>query len=70
MKDAASRPTAAGGTLLSDPHPLPGVEDGEHNSGVYAHAPWGMLIELISTPDGIDYAADCSMPRWKPGTNT
>ncbi|MCJ2182459.1 antibiotic biosynthesis monooxygenase [Novosphingobium sp. 1949] len=67
---AARRLTNAGGALLSDPHPLSGVEGGECNSGVYARAPWGALIELISSPDGIDYPADCPMPRWKPQPNT
>ncbi|GAA3803559.1 hypothetical protein GCM10022600_27240 [Qipengyuania pelagi] len=66
MDDAVTRLKDAGGALLSDPHPLAGVEDGNGNSGVYARAPWGMLIELISTPDGIDYPEDCPMPRWKP----
>ena len=70
MDAAAQRLTNAGGTLLSDPHPLAGVEDGERNSGVYARAPWGALIELISSPDGVDYPADCPMPRWKPQPNT
>ena len=70
MKAAADRLVRAGGTLLSDPHPLAGGEAGERNSGVYARAPWGMLIELISTPDGIDYPADCPMPRWKPQHNS
>ena len=70
MDAAAQRLTKAGGTLLSDPHPLAGVEDGERNSGVYARAPWGALIELISSPDGVDYPADCPMPRWKPQPNT
>lgn len=67
---AARRLTNAGGALLSDPHPLAGVEGGELNSGVYARTPWGALIELISSPDGIDYPADCPMPRWKPQSNT
>ncbi|MBW4332264.1 antibiotic biosynthesis monooxygenase [Stakelama sp. CBK3Z-3] len=70
MGAAVERLSQAGGVLLSDPHPLAGVEGGERNSGVYARAPWGMLIELISTPDGIDYPADCSMPRWKPKPNS
>lgn len=69
MDTAARRLTEAGGTLLSDPHPLAGVEGGERNSGVYARAPWGALIELISAPDGIDYPDDCQMPRWKPQPN-
>ncbi len=66
MAAAAQRFRDAGGTLLSAPHPLGGVEDGENNSGVYGRAPWGMLIELISTPDGIDYSTQCVLPRWKP----
>lgn len=69
MADAAARFCDAGGTLLSDPHPLAGVEAGDRNSGVYGRAPWGMLIELIATPDGIDYPEDCPLARWKPRPN-
>ncbi|MEN7538466.1 antibiotic biosynthesis monooxygenase [Aurantiacibacter flavus] len=66
MAAAAARLEEAGGTLLSDPHALAGVEGAQNNSGFYARAPWHMLIELISTPDGIDYPDDCPMPRLKP----
>lgn len=66
MDNAVARFRDAGGEFLSDPHPLSGVEDGEGNVGVYGRAPWGMLIELIDTPGGIDYPADCPLPRWKP----
>lgn len=63
---ACLRFTEAGGVLLSDAHPLANAEDGPNNRGVYGRAPWGMLIELIHTPDGVKYPADCVLPRWKP----
>ncbi|WP_077622599.1 VOC family protein [Sediminibacillus massiliensis] len=56
----------AGGCLLSEPFPLPGVESGPRNVTVYGQAPWGMLLELISYPDGVDYPED-SRKRWTPG---
>lgn len=69
MQAACARFRAAGGELLSDPHSLASVEDRPGNVGVYGKTPWGMLIELIDTPGGIDYPADCSLPRWKPQPN-
>ncbi|PTQ10178.1 glyoxalase [Sphingomonas oleivorans] len=61
---AANRFEAAGGTLLSPPHPLGGVEDQGRNRGVYGRAPWGSLFELISYPDGIAYPGGTT--RWTP----
>lgn len=56
----------AGGTLLSAPHALAGIEDGEGNAGLYGRAPWGGLIELISYPAGIDYPDEATTTRWTP----
>lgn len=56
---------AAGGKLLSAPHPLANVEDGPRNKGVYGRAPWGSLVELITYPDGL---RDKSLHRWTPGS--
>ncbi|GAB3800676.1 VOC family protein [Spirosoma humi] len=53
----------AGGTLLSNPHPLSNVEDGPRNKGVYGKTPWGMLVELLTYPDGLK---DKSLHRWTP----
>ncbi|MGR3372399.1 antibiotic biosynthesis monooxygenase [Pseudooceanicola nanhaiensis] len=58
--------TAAGGTLLKGPHPLANQEDAEGNAGVYGHAPWGTLIELLTYPAGIDLPGDAPATRWTP----
>ncbi|MFT4202499.1 MAG: VOC family protein [Chitinophagaceae bacterium] len=54
---------AAGGNMLSAPHPLANVEDGPRNKGVYGKAPWGTLIEFLTYPDGLK---DKSLHRWTP----
>jgi catechol 2,3-dioxygenase-like lactoylglutathione lyase family enzyme len=57
----------AGGTLCSDPHPLPSeIEGGEMNYWVYGQAPWGSLIELISYSSGINYPENIEAERWTP----
>jgi catechol 2,3-dioxygenase-like lactoylglutathione lyase family enzyme len=57
----------AGGTLCSDPHPLPSeIEGGEKNYWVYGQAPWGSLIELISYSSGIHYPEHSEAERWTP----
>ncbi|WP_158583382.1 antibiotic biosynthesis monooxygenase [Salinisphaera sp. Q1T1-3] len=66
IEAAASRFEQAGGTLLSATHPLAGVEDGERNAGVYGRTPWGMLVEFITYPDGIEYAENQVITRWTP----
>ncbi|MDT3426998.1 catechol 2,3-dioxygenase-like lactoylglutathione lyase family enzyme [Paenibacillus forsythiae] len=53
IQAAAKRLEMAGGTLLSGPHPLAGIDSGQGNCGLYARTPWGMLIELIAYPAGI-----------------
>lgn len=60
---AAKQFKAAGGILLSAPHPLANVEDGPRNQGVYGRTPWGSLVELITYPDGLK---DKSLHRWTP----
>ncbi|NDW01959.1 antibiotic biosynthesis monooxygenase [Salipiger sp. PrR002] len=58
--------TAAGGTLLKGPHPLANNEDNDGNAGIYGHAPWGTLFELLTYPGGIDLPMDSPAPRWTP----
>ncbi len=58
---------AAGGTLLRGPHGLAGIEQSPNNQGIYVKTPWGMLIELMTYPDGIDYDEHVRIPRWTPG---
>ncbi|MCA0993448.1 VOC family protein [Guptibacillus hwajinpoensis] len=69
LKAASNRFEAAGGSLLSEPHPLAGVEDGPHNGGVYGLTPWGTLLEFITYPDGIDYPEGSEAERWTPSSN-
>jgi catechol 2,3-dioxygenase-like lactoylglutathione lyase family enzyme len=66
METASRAFESAGGTLLTDPHPLAGVEDGPRNAGVYGTTPWGSLIELLTYPDGIDYPEESEAERWTP----
>lgn len=60
---AAKQFKNAGGTLLSAPHPLAGVEEGANNKGVYGKTPWGSLVELITYPDGLK---DKTLHRYTP----
>lgn len=54
-------------TAQSEPGALTGhIEGGEGNQFVYGRAPWGMLIELISYPAGIQYPNHSETKRWKP----
>lgn len=66
MARATQRFEEAGGALLSPPHPLANNEDKPGNLGVYGRAPWGMLIELLTYPGGIDYPAEAPDTRWTP----
>lgn len=59
---AAKQFEEAGGTLLSAPHPLAGVEDSPHNRGIYGKTPWGNLVEIITYPDGLKG----NLHRWTP----
>lgn len=66
LKKAVQSLTEAGGDLLSEPFPLPGKEAGPANKTVYARAPWGTLIELITYPNGIVYPSSSETKRWTP----
>ncbi|ART63082.1 antibiotic biosynthesis monooxygenase [Kushneria marisflavi] len=66
IETALQRFEAAGGELLSPTHPLAGIENGPRNAGVYGRTPWGMLIELLTYPDGIEYPDRTSTLRWTP----
>jgi len=65
IEAAANQFEKAGGKLLSKPHALAGIEEGERNRGVYGKAPWGSLIELISLKDGLKNKS-LDEKRWKP----
>lgn len=47
---ACARFTKAGGTLLTEPQGQPSLEAGPGNMFCYGRTPWGMIIELLSTP--------------------
>jgi catechol 2,3-dioxygenase-like lactoylglutathione lyase family enzyme len=66
---SAERFERAGGTLLSPPHRLSGVEDGPGNAWVYGRAPWGSLFELITYPAGV-HVPKGAPPRWTPPAST
>lgn len=68
LDQAAQRFVAAGGTLLTPPHGIGGIEGGSgrpRNRGVYGRPPWGGLIELLTYPDGIGYP-NPNLTRWTP----
>lgn len=67
MQEAARHFKEAGGVLLTEPGALSGhIEGGEGSQFVYGRAPWGMLIELISYPAGIQYPNHSEAKRWTP----
>jgi catechol 2,3-dioxygenase-like lactoylglutathione lyase family enzyme len=51
IEAAASRVVAAGGTLLTGPVEMFGLEGGARNRAWYTKAPWGSTVELITYPD-------------------
>lgn len=56
----------AGGSTLSGPNPLPGVEGGDGNRWVYTRAPWGTIIELITYPSPQPHQKWTKSLRWTP----
>lgn len=52
IEGSLARLTAAGGQPLSEIHENSRWEDSEGNGSVYVKAPWGMLIELQTIPNG------------------
>ena len=59
----------AGGTLLSGPSEMLGLEKGKGNFFAYARAPWGTVIELLTAPGTEDYESTTELRRWKPEAN-
>lgn len=66
MPEAAKRFEAAGGTLLTPPQELLGIEKGKGNSFCYGRAPWGTVIELIGWPGKASWNDTAPAPRYKP----
>lgn len=56
----------AGAKMLSDVHGNSRYEDTDGNGSVYGVAPWGMLIELQTYPNGIYYPDNAEAERWTP----
>lgn len=67
MRKAVQKFEQAGGTLRTAPQKLSGeIESGEGNWFVYGKTPWGMTIELITYPAGIQYPENSERKRWTP----
>ena len=56
----------AGGIALSEVHGNSRYEDSPGNGSVYVKAPWGMLIELQTIPNGHYYPDDSESEVWMP----
>ncbi|SEQ87361.1 Catechol 2,3-dioxygenase [Faunimonas pinastri] len=66
MNAATSRFAAAGGELLTGPHPLPPLEAGRGNVFRYGRTPWGMTVEFITYPSPQGYCEETPLRRWTP----
>lgn len=62
----ARRLKVAGGTLMTPPQSLIGIEAAGANTFCYARAPWGTVIELIAWPDDAAWTRTAPAPRFKP----
>ena len=56
----------AGGTPFEGPTLLPGLESGDGNKWLYALAPWGGIIELVTYPSPQPYESETHLRRWRP----
>lgn len=66
IEGSLARLVSAGGEALSEVHGNSRHEDTEGNGSVYVKAPWGMLIELQTIPNGHYYPADSQADVWMP----
>lgn len=69
VEACADRFEAAGGTLLTRPQPLLGIEQAVGNAFCYARAPWGTVIELIAWPADAEWTRTAPAPRYKPAAD-
>lgn len=68
IEAAAKQLEAAGAKMLSEVHENSRYEDTPGNGSVYGVAPWGMLIELQTYPNGIYYPDNAEAKRWTPSS--
>lgn len=66
IESALARLVSAGGKALSEVHGNSRYEDSAGNGSVYVAAPWGMLVELQSIPEGHYYPPDAPTRVWMP----
>ncbi|MDI6652217.1 VOC family protein [Gluconobacter japonicus] len=63
---ACARFIKAGGELLTEPQGQPSLEAGPGNMFCYGRAPWGMIIELLSTPSRERFDDIAPTKRYQP----
>jgi catechol 2,3-dioxygenase-like lactoylglutathione lyase family enzyme len=63
---AIKRFVAAGGTMISDPNEMTGLEKGKNDVWCYGRTPWGSVIELTTYPSPEEYERETPLRRWKP----
>lgn len=66
IEGSLQRLVDAGGEALSEVHGNSRYEDSEGNGSVYVKAPWGMLIELQTIPNGHYYPDSAKAKAWTP----
>ncbi len=66
LPGSLERLVAAGGEALFEIHGNSRYEDSPGNGSVYVKAPWGMLIELQTIPNGHYYPEDSEAEVWMP----
>jgi len=66
IESAANKIVDAGGTKLAGPIPAMLHEAGEGNFFWYLRAPWGLTIELLTTPSAQSYEQRTLLRRWRP----
>jgi catechol 2,3-dioxygenase-like lactoylglutathione lyase family enzyme len=60
------RMVAAGATAMEGPSSLNGPEAGEGNQWLYVQAPWGGVIELVTSPPPQPWEQTPRLRRWTP----